>query len=198
MRCKKLRRDCIADIEKLRYPKILSAKVHIMRIRDLELDSNSSDKEIKKKYISLDTPLATLVSIAKLNQAKQNKILEKKSIKHILQKPIQKEKDMLFQKNIRFGSYEPAKAALILPLPTFIEKATPEKTIIDINLVVKKSLKCKRHSWVVNILKELVRAITITKYILNLRVSLTIEKLLALVLAVKKHLIKAISEDKTI
>lgn len=41
-----------------------------MRIGDLEPDPDSSDEEIEEEYISLDTPLATLVSAARSNQAK--------------------------------------------------------------------------------------------------------------------------------
>ena len=88
MRRERLGRDCIADIEKLCYPKIPSTKVHTVRIRDLEPDPNSSDEKIEEEYISLDTSLATFVSAARSNQAKQNEISEKKLIKLILWKRI--------------------------------------------------------------------------------------------------------------
>lgn len=48
-----------------------------MRIRDLESDSDSSNEEVKEEYISLNTPLATLVSAARLNRAKQGEVFEK-------------------------------------------------------------------------------------------------------------------------
>ena len=47
-------------------------------------------------------------------------------------------------------------------------------------------------------MKEFVDATTITKYILDLGMNLTIVKLLVLALAVEKQFIKAITKDKTI
>ncbi len=49
-----------------------------------------------------------------------------------------------------------------------------------------------------NILRESVVATTITKHILDLGVSLTVDKLLASVSAVEKQLTKAISENETV
>ena len=59
---------------------------------------------------------------------------------------------------------------------------------------IRKSVEKKRHPQVVNILKEYVEATTIIKRILDLRVSLTVGKLLAFASAVEKQLTKAISE----
>lgn len=50
----------------------------------------------------------------------------------------------------------------------------------------------------VNILKELVGTTTIIKYILDLRVSLIIGKLLVSVPVIEKQLIKAISKDEAV
>lgn len=50
----------------------------------------------------------------------------------------------------------------------------------------------------VNVLKESVRATTITKRILDLGVSLTVGELLASAPAVEKQLSKAISEDEAV
>ena len=198
MRRERSGRDCVADAKKLRYPKIPSAEVHTVRIGDLEPDPDSSDEEIKEEYISLDTPLTTLVSAARSNQAKQSEVSEKEPIKQILRKRIQKEKGYATLKNIRFGSYEPAKEAPIPPLPTPIDRATPEETMTDVDSVAKKDLERKRHPRVVNVLKESVGATTITKRILDLGVSLTLEELLASAPAVEKQLTKAISEDEAV
>lgn len=62
----------------------------------------------------------------------------------------------------------------------------------------KKSVKRKKHSQFVNILKESVGATIITKQILDLRVSPTVSKLLASTPAVEKQLTKTIFEDEAI
>lgn len=149
-------------------------------------------------YISLDTPLATLVSATRLNWTKQSETSEKEPIKQILRKRIQKEKGYATPKNIRFGSYKPAKKASIPPSPTPIERATPEETMTDVNSVAKKGLERKKHPRVVNVLKELVGATTMTKRILDLGVSSTVEELLVSALAVEKQRTKAISEKKAL
>lgn len=43
--------------------------------------------------------------------------------------------------------------------------------------IAKKNIKKKRHSQIVNILKESVRATTITKQILNFQISFTVGEL---------------------
>ena len=85
-------RDCVGDAEKLRYSAISSAEVHTLRIGDLKPDLDSSDEEGEGEYISLDTPLTTVVSAARSNQAKPSEFSEKEPIKQILRKRIQKEK----------------------------------------------------------------------------------------------------------
>ncbi len=72
--------DYVADVQKLRYFKIWSAEVYTMKIRNLEPDPKSSDEEIEEEYISLNSPLATLVYAGKSNQAKQREVSEKESI----------------------------------------------------------------------------------------------------------------------
>lgn len=84
MCCKILGKNCIADAEKLCYLILPSTEVHIMRIGDLESDSNSSDEKVEEGYINLDTSLATLISTIRSNQAKQSKVLKKELIKQIL------------------------------------------------------------------------------------------------------------------
>lgn len=60
----------------------------------------------------------------------------------------------------------------------------------------KKSVEKKRHLRIVNVLKESVRAIAITKRILSLEVSLTVGELLASAPAVKKQFTKTNSDDE--
>lgn len=61
---------------------------------------------------------------------------------------------------------------------------------------LKKTIKRKKHPRVVNILKESVGVTTITKRILDLEINLIVGKLLASAPAIKKQLIKAITEDE--
>lgn len=44
---------------------IFSMEIHTIIVRDLEANPNSSNEKMEEKYISLDTPLATLISSAK-------------------------------------------------------------------------------------------------------------------------------------
>lgn len=62
----------------------------------------------------------------------------------------------------------------------------------------RKTAEKKKYPWTINMLKEYVRAMTITKCILDLGVNLTICNLLVLALAIQKQLIKAITEDETV
>lgn len=64
--------------------------------------------------------------------------------------------------------------------------------------MVKKNIKKTKYPWVVNILKESVKAIIIKKYIFDLRLGLRIGKLLGFVSKVEKQLIKTIFEDNAI
>ena len=68
----------------------------------------------------------------------------------------------------------------------------------DNTSIIKKSFEKNRHLQVVNILKESIEVIIITKCILNLGISLTVDELLASILVVEKQLTKAISKDETI
>lgn len=62
----------------------------------------------------------------------------------------------------------------------------------------KKTIEKKKHSQVVNILKESFGTTTIIKHILDLEVNLTVSKLLVLAPAIEKQLTKAITEDKAV
>ena len=55
-------------------------------------------------------------------------------------------------------------------------------------VIIKKNVKQKTHSQVVNIMKEFMRAITIRKQILDLGISSTVNKLLVSAPVVKKEL----------
>lgn len=62
----------------------------------------------------------------------------------------------------------------------------------------KKTIQRKKHLRVINILKKSIGAITINKCIQNLRLNLTIDKLLASTLVFEKQLIKAITKNEAI
>lgn len=63
---------------------------------------------------------------------------------------------------------------------------------------LKKTVERKKYPQVVNALKEFVDITIIIKCILDLKMNLTIDELLALAPAVEKKLTKAIIEDKVI
>lgn len=63
--------------------------------------------------------------------------------------------------------------------------------------ISKISVK-KKHLQVVNVLKQSVEITNITKRILNLRVNLTIDKLLASMPAIEKRFIQIIFQNKAI
>lgn len=56
----------------------------------------------------------------------------------------------------------------------------------------------KKHPWVMNVLKEFVSTITITKCILDLRMNLTIGELLSSTPSTKRQFTKAITKEKAI
>lgn len=62
----------------------------------------------------------------------------------------------------------------------------------------RKAVERKKHSWVINILKESVSTTTIINHILDLGVNLTTGELLVSTLAIEKQLTKTIIEDKAI
>lgn len=63
---------------------------------------------------------------------------------------------------------------------------------------LKKTIERNKHLQIVNVLKESIETITITKHILDLGVNLTIGKSLASAPAIEKQLIKAIIKDKAV
>lgn len=65
-------------------------------------------------------------------------------------------------------------------------------------IIIKKAIKKKKKSYVINILKKFVEITTITKRILDLNINLTVSKLLILVPAIEQQFIKAILKDKSI
>lgn len=81
----------------------------------------------------------------------------------------------------------------------FTPLAISKTAMLDIDIpIAKKSIEKTKYSWLVNILKESVKAIIIKKYIFDLRLSLKIGKLLGFVSALEKQLIKTIFEDNAI
>ncbi len=128
--------------------------------------------------------------------------MSKELVKRILRCRIEKENDYATQKNLRFGEWEPVRDTS-LPTPTPTSASTPnpsqEATMPDAKAgEPKKTVDRKKYLRVVNMLKESVGVITITKRILDLRVNLTIGELLASTPAVEKQLTKIITEDKAV
>ncbi len=74
------------------------------------------------------------------------------------------------------------------------EAALPDAEVTE----RKKQVERKKHSQVVNIMKESVGATTITKRIQDLGVNLTVSELSASAPAFQKQLTKAISEDEAV
>lgn len=66
---------------------------------------------------------------------------------------------------------------------------------MDNSSITRKSFEKMRYTQVVDILIEFVGATTITKCILELKMSFTVGKLLASILAIDKQLTKAIYKD---
>lgn len=71
--------------------------------------------------------------------------------------------------------------------------------MLDIKAIeLKKIVEKKKYPQMVNILKKILDAIIITKHILDLKINLTVGKLLTSTLAVEKQLTKIIFEDEAI
>ena len=198
MRREKPGRESVTDAEKLRYPSLPPANVQTLRIGELEPDPYSSDEEIE--YVSLDEPIDGIeVLAACTNKSQSAKKSSKEPVKQILRRRIEKEKEYAAPKNVRFGEWEPIRDSPV-PAPLFATPpVTSETAMSDADMATtKKSVERKRYPRVVNVLKEFVGATTITKRILDLRVSLTVGELLASTPAVEKQLTKALSEDEAV
>lgn len=88
--------------EKLRYPVLPSAEIHILRIGKLQPDPYSSDDE--DEYLSLDAPLDFTVSAARSNQNEGNEAPAKEPIKRILRKRIQRENNYAAPRTLDLGN----------------------------------------------------------------------------------------------
>lgn len=103
-------------------------------------------------------------------------------------------------KNIRFGEWELVtdKLVLISIIAIFSSTVTSESAMSDTksdtnnSSTIKKSVEKKHYLQVINVLKKSIKAIIIIKQILNLKISLTVGKLLASALAVENQLTKII------
>lgn len=75
-----------------------------------------------------------------------------------------------------------------MPSPIITVWFTSQKTIIlDVEAITtKKTIEKKRNSYIVNVLKEFMGATTITMSIPDFDINLTVNKLIALVLTIKK------------
>ena len=113
--------------------------------------------------------------------------MPKEFVKRILRRRVEKEKEYAASKNVRFGEWELVRENSAPTPPIVIPSTTSETAIPDANTAIsKKSIIRTRHPQVINILKESVGATTITKQILDLKVSLIVGKLPASAPAVEK------------
>lgn len=121
MRQEKPGRNCVADAEKLRYSSLPPVNVQTLRIDEADPDLYSSDEETE--YISLDKPIATGFLAARTNRSKPTEGPSKESVKRILRRRIEKEKEYATPKNVRFGDNQVVQVnnamelLLILPHP---------------------------------------------------------------------------------
>lgn len=87
---------------------------------------------------------------------------------------------------------------MLLPAPAFVQKLDQKEVMADFESTIKKNIKCQKHPRIIGVLKKLVRATIITKRILELKVNLTVAKLLTSALVTEKKFIKTIIKDEVI
>lgn len=187
----------VADAEKLCYPFLPFANVQTLRIENVDPDPYSSDE--KAQYVCLDESIGTKVLAAQSNQPKPTQGPSKESIKQILRYCIEKENNYTEPKNVKFGDWEAVRDTSVTPAPVSAPNPSQAAAMPDVEVSEPRTtVERKKHPQVVNVLKESVDAITITKRILDLGVNLTIGKLLASAPAIEKQLPKAITKDEVV
>lgn len=130
---------------------------------------------------------------------KTYKKLFKEQIKQILCWYIQKESEYSAPRNLRFGEWQPTQENPPFALSITIPLATPKIAMFNIDATItKKGIEIKKHSYMINVLKESVGATSIRKRILDLGISWTMCKLLTSTQTMKKQLIKAISKYEAV
>lgn len=103
----------------------------------------------------------------------------------ILYRHIEKEDNYAVTKNVRFGKWKFVKDSS-LPASILVSVTSQEIAISDTEAIsTKKLVKRKKYLRVINVIKESVGATSITKHILDLRIYLTVDKLLTSVPAIK-------------
>ena len=146
----------------------------------------------KVEYVSLNEPIENGVLTTQNNQPKLLQSPSKESIKRILRCRIEKENNYVISKNFQFGKWELIKDTSLpapIPISTSIPNLSQKAAMPDTKSgKPKETVERKKHLQVVNILKESIGAMIMTKRILNLEVNLTVSELLALVLAIEKQL----------
>lgn len=184
-------------MEKLCYLSLPPANMQILRIGKLEPDLCFMDKE--SKYISLNKPIGIEVLAAYSDKQKPTVGPSKELVKWILHWHIQKEKEYVTPKNVRFGKWKLVRENPTPTFPIVTPSTIPKTAISDTDITItKKSVERKKYPWIVNVWKESIGAMTITKQILDLRVSFIVSKLLVSILVIKKQLTKAIFEDEAV
>ena len=103
---------------------------------------------------------------------------------------------------MRFGEWEPIKNTSIpalTPAPALTPTLSQKAAMPDAETSKpKKAMERKKHPWIINVLKEFAGAMTIIKRIFDLRINLTVGKLLASAPVVENQLTKAITEDEAV
>lgn len=100
---------------------------------------------------------------------------------------IEKKKEYAAAKNVQYSKWESIKKS---PIPTLLlatSSVAPKTVMPNVDMVqARRSVEKKIYPQVVNILKESIGVTTITNQILDLGISLTVDKLLMFALAIEK------------
>ena len=101
-------------------------------------------------------------------------------------KQIEKKDSYTTLKNIKFREWKLVQNASQLLVSVSLKKPSQKQDITNFELVKKKIIEYQKHPKIIESLKESIKAIIITKYILDLEVNLTASKLLVFALIIKK------------
>lgn len=102
IRQEKLKCESIAKIKKLWYLLLPSINVWILKIRKTNLNSYSSNKEIKYVFLDVSINKISILTFC-TNYTKPSKKPTKELVKQILYQHIKKKNSYVAPKNMRFG-----------------------------------------------------------------------------------------------
>ncbi len=175
--------ECIAGVEKLRYPTLLLVNVYLLRINNDPPDFYFFDDE-KNNIMLVDhskEPSAQVISAAV--QAKKSKPTEfsyKEPVHRILRCYFQKEKHYGTSKKVWFRDWKSVNEVSAFAILKTFQKLNCEKSMTNRDEMVEKNVDWRKCSRVANALNESVGVTTITKQILYPRVYLIVESLFSL------------------